>query len=530
MTAGLVGFRPLLRVTAEQDRFSILPWIALISALSASSVLLFGFVFPDERSSAEFALAVGANPALSIVFGRAHDLSTADGFNAWRAGALGTFFAGLMAILIVVRNSRAQEDSGQAELIASGVLGRQARLAVAVGLAAAASLALGVVAGLLTILLGGGVANSFMLSATYAASGLMFAGVGAVAAQLGSEARTANTMAVGTLGVLYVARGYVDASGAGDWAAWLTPLGWLQEARPATENNWWALLPAVGLGLLLVALALRLHARRDFGMGVVGPRPGPARAGGVGTVQGLALRLQRGGIISWMMGFLALGVVWGTLLTTLGDVLRENPDIAQFLAAGVVAEADLASEFVHTIIRLLGVIAAVHGVQVVMRLHAEEAEHRVEPLLAGALSRGRLLGSHAVVAFVSTAVAMTVGGATMGVVAAAADPSISAADVLQQALATIPAVWVLCALALAAVGARPSKRVVAWFGVVGTFALTLLGPMFRLDDWVLGISPLWHVPNVNVPAPDWSGLAWLGLVAALLTAVGFAGFRRRDVM
>ena len=29
--------------------------------------------------------------------------------------------------------------------------------------------------------------------------------------------------------------------------------------------------------------------------------------------------------------------------------------------------------------------------------------------------------------------------------------------------------------------------------------------------------------------PDWSGLGWITLVTLLLLAVGFAGFRRRDL-
>jgi ABC-2 type transport system permease protein len=91
-------------------------------------------------------------------------------------------------------------------------------------------------------------------------------------------------------------------------------------------------------------------------------------------------------------------------------------------------------------------------------------------------------------------------------------------------------VWVLVGLALATVGANPRARLAGWLGVVAVFALTLLGPLFRLWDWILGISPLWHVPNVTVPSPDWSGLGWVGLVAVLLTAVAFAGFRRRDVL
>ena len=69
----------------------------------------------------------------------------------------------------------------------------------------------------------------------------------------------------------------------------------------------------------------------------------------------------------------------------------------------------------------------------------------------------------------------------------------------------------------------------AWAGVLVSFVLTLLGPTFGLDDWVLGISPFWHVPNVSATGLDWSGLGWVTLVAALLIAIGFAGFRRRDL-
>lgn len=284
MGGRLTGVRHLLPVALHQDRKSIAPWIALISVLSASSVLVYDWVFPDPEAQRILQLNVTANPAMALIFGKPVDLTTADGFNAWRAGALGMFFSGLMAIFIVVRNSRAEEDSGRAELVASGVIGREARPAVAVALAAMAALLLGVVSALVTIAFGGGVANSIMLSATFTASALLFAGVGVVAAQVGSDARAANTLAVTVLGALFVARGYIDSSGAPDWAAWLTPFGWLQETRPAVDNIWWPLALVVGLALVLVGVGLALHARRDFGMGLVPPRPGPARAGAVGTL------------------------------------------------------------------------------------------------------------------------------------------------------------------------------------------------------------------------------------------------------
>jgi ABC-2 type transport system permease protein len=90
--------------------------------------------------------------------------------------------------------------------------------------------------------------------------------------------------------------------------------------------------------------------------------------------------------------------------------------------------------------------------------------------------------------------------------------------------------WAIVAVSLAAVGANPRVRLAGWLAVVATFAITLLGPMFRLWNWILGISPLWHVPNVTAAAVDWTGMGWVSLVAALLTVVGFVGFSRRDVI
>ena len=179
---------------------------------------------------------------------------------------------------------------------------------------------------------------------------------------------------------------------------------------------------------------------------------------------------------------------------------------------------------------MVGIIAAVFGVQIVMRIYAEEVDYRVEPVLAGSVSRATYLASNAIVAFAAPMAALLVSGTVIGLIAASAEPGISTGDVVLQAVATIPAVWALVALALAAVGAHPRVRLVGWLAVVATFALTLLGPLFKLWDWILGISPVWHVPNVTVAGPIWSGLIWVSLVALVLTAVAFTGFRRRDVI
>lgn len=67
--------RPLLRATAEQDRGNVAPWIVLVTALSVSSVLAYGRVFPDPASRRTLDATLGANPALRVVFGPARDLT-----------------------------------------------------------------------------------------------------------------------------------------------------------------------------------------------------------------------------------------------------------------------------------------------------------------------------------------------------------------------------------------------------------------------------------------------------------------------
>ena len=531
--AHLAGTRPLLHVSLRQDLRNIAPWVMLISALSASSVLAYAWIFPDDSDRLALSTALRGNPALSLIFGPARDLMTSDGFNAWRAGQLGALCAGLMAILIVVRNSRADEDSGQAELIASGVIARQSRLAVAVLVAAIASIALGVVCFILTVLCGGGIGATLILAGTFTASGLIFAGVAAVAAQLGSDARTASSIAIATLGVFYVLRGYLDSSGAPDWVSWLTPFGWLEETRPATENNAWPLLLALAIAIALVLAGFVLQGHRDFGQGMVAQRPGPGEARLAGNAWGLAFKLHRSAVVSWMIAFAGLGLVFGNLATSIGDIVADNPAMAEVLAAGAGSaggSADLTFAFLVTILQIIAVIAAVMGVQIMLRIHAEEIDFRVEPLLATSLRRPTYLASNVVVALLGTAIALVLAGLCLGLVAHGKETSVSVGDVFGQALATIPAVWVLVGLAVAAVGAAPAKRIVAWLGVVATFGLTILGPTFNLPDWALGISPLRHVPNVTAASPGWAGLVWLGAIAALLLVVGLVGYRRRDIV
>ena len=523
----LTGTPTLLRASLKHEARSLAPWIAIVTVLTVSSVIVYPWLFPDAVDRKTFATTVGGNPALGLIFGPAHDLSSVDGFNAWRSLALGGFVTALGMIFTVTKASRGQEDSGQAELLASGVLGRQARLLSAVALAAVGSVAVGVMSAALTLACGGGWADTLVLSAGFTVTGLMFASVAALSAQISSEARTANTVAVSVLGAFFVLRGFLYSVDAPGWTTWINPLGWISETRPASGNHWWPLLLGVLFACLVTVAAFRLQAARDFGQGFIAPGAGPAR-GTIGTPFGLALRLNRAAIISWACAFIGLGVILGYFTRSADDMLTDNPAMADIFAAGAASPADLIGAFVTTLMSLVGIIASVSGVQIINRIRTEELTDRAEPVLATAVTRHRYLAAGVLLAVVSPAVSLMIAGTVVGIFADSAQIPIDFTDALLQAAATVPAMWAVIAVAVAVIGARPQVQIASWAGVIASFGLTLLGPSFTLPDWALGISPFHHVPDMSAAERQWSGLMWVGVVAAVLLVVGFTAFRRRD--
>ncbi|SDB82627.1 ABC-2 type transport system permease protein [Raineyella antarctica] len=526
--SALTGAGPLLRTLVRHEGRLFAPWVLLATVLSSSSVLVYPYIFPTARDRAGLAAAIGANPALGLIFGPARDLGTVDGFNAWRSLALGGFLVGLGAILAVTRATRGQEDSGQAELLASGVLGRYSRLLAAVGLALVGSLVAGIVAALVTVLSGGGWDASLLLGASFTATGWMCAAIAAVAAQIGSDARTANSMAVGTLGTLFLLRGFLTSTKAPEWTVWANPLGWPAETRPATGNHWWPLTLAVVLTVVMLVVAFALQGRRDFGQGAISPRPGPARGRLHGT-WALAIRLNRGSFLTWTIAFLALGFMFGYFTRSISDILGSESAVTQILAAGATTHEALVAAFLHTVLGLVGIIAAVPGVQTMLRVRSEELEERVEPIMAAAVRRQRYYASNMAVALLAPAVYVLIAGTIIALLASSAGIGIGFGDGLLQAVATVPAVWTVISLSAAVVGARPLVSLVAWAGVLASFGLTLLGPSFKLPNWALAVSPFWHVPIVSAPEPDRIGVVYISLVTLVFLGVGIAGFRRRDL-
>lgn len=524
MSAPLAGFGTILRHNARLDRVRLPFWVLGIIALPLSAYGTYGLLFPTAAQQANANATVGSNPALLFLFGPS-DLSTAGGFTAFRSVVFGGLFVAIMAILTVVRHTRAEEDAGRAELVASTRVGRYTFLVAAFTVAALTGVVVGCLTWLGLVVLGADSRGAAVLGASFAVTGFMFAGVAAISVQIGAYARTATSIALGVVGASYLLRAWGDSSSSLSWISWLSPLGWTVKVQAFSADELVPLLLLfVGGGAALV-VGMLLRSKRDLGMGILPPRDGPATAapylsGGFG----LATRLQSPGLASWGIGLAIAGVVIGSVSGSLGNVLG-NSSFGDAFAGG----GDFASVFLAALVSVLGILAAAYGIQAALRARSEETDDRVEPLLATPLSRVRWLGGHLLYAFAGSALVVLIAGTTLGLTAQASGAGTPFSEVVGAAATQIAALWVLVGFAVALVGLLPRLSFLAWPAVAISFVLTIFGPLLHVSDAIRTISPFYHLPELPGAAFEIGPVLALLAVAAGLVIAGLIGIRRRDI-
>ena len=192
---------------------------------------------------------------------------------------------------------------------------------------------------------------------------------------------------------------------------WLSPFGWAQLMNAFGTERWWPVLLLLAATAGLLALAAHLTARRDFGSGLLQPRPGRPRATpALGTPFGLALRIQRGPLIGWSVGLFLLALIYGAVIPTIPDLIASNPEIAQYLGVSADAEQALIDAFLRYILLFMAVVSTGFGVSTVLRLRSEEESGRAEAVLATGVSRTRWVAATVAVAGLGSLAVVTLMG------------------------------------------------------------------------------------------------------------------------
>lgn len=527
----LTGAWPLLRLSLRRDRLSLPAWLLGLGGLVGASAAAVPGIYDTPEKIAGYARSVGSSPVSYLMSGRQAGLDTLGGVVANEISQVAQLGIALMVVFLVVRHTRAEEESGRAELLRSTVLGRHAAAVVAIVLAGTAAVLLGAATTLAMLAVEVDVVGAVTYGAGLALLGTVYAAVALVAAQLASSARGALGLAGAAVGVGYLVRGL----GALEDSAlvWASPFGWAQELDAFGRERWWPALLLVGATVALLALAGRLTAHRDHGGGLLAARPGPARAPRrLGSPLGLLLRSQRGLLLGWGTGLATLGLLYGAVLPTVPDLVASNPEMAEVFGGSADAEQALVLALLRYVHVFLALLVAAAAVASALRFRAEEESGRLELLLATPVRRPRVLVASAVVAALAVTASSALAGVGLGVGELVATPGAGAVDlgsrVLDQ-LAYAPATAVLAGLAVAVVGLQPRWSVLAWAALALVGTQVLLGETLRLPDSVSAASPFEHLPGLPVePFTVAPGAVELG-VAAALVVLGLVGLRRRDV-
>jgi ABC-2 type transport system permease protein len=528
---GFAGTGALLRLAIRRDRITASIWILLFVIMAASSSSASQDLYDTVESRVRAGNAVNDTPATLALYGRVFDPTSLGAVSLLKMGAMGAALVALVAIFTVVRHTRAEEEAGRGELLGATVVGRYAPLTAALLLSVGISLVLALLTALSLIGTGLPAAGAIAFGLSWAGAGIAFAAVGALAAQVTESARTARGIAAAVLAAAYLLRAAGDASGTDDstWLSWLSPIGWAQQIRPFAGDRWWVLIYLVFFAALVTVGAYLLVARRDHGAGLLPQRPGHATAArSLSTSLGLAVRLQRGGLVGWLIGMVIGGLAMGSIASQVGEFV--DSDSARDMIMKLGGERGLVDAFLSAEMGIVAVVVAAYGISAALRLRVEETTFRAEPILATRVSRVRWASSHVVIALGGTTLLMLVFGVFGGFAyGAAADDMAGFGRVLEAALVQLPSVWVLTGITVLVFGFAPGLVLAGWGALVVFLLLGQLGPIFGLPQWAMNISPFTHTPKLLGGEFAAMPLVWLTLVAAALVAAGLVGFRRRDI-
>ena len=532
----LAGLGHLLRFMLRRDRLWLPIWVLALSALTAYFANAIAVVMDSDSLQAMTAFA--KNPVMALITGPGYGLDQVT-IPRFIVGMYGVFLmigAALMSILTVSRHTRAEEQTGRAELVRASVTGRHTQLIAALVLTV-----------FMNLLLAAGMAAAFgfsqaepdswsatvLFAVGIGAVGCVFAAVTAVTVQLSAFARAASSMAGAVLALSFVLRGIGDMShvsgGSLDWLSWFSPLGWAPQTAPFTLDRWWPLLYSAGLFAVLVVVAVVLQSRRDLGAGIVAERLGQSQAGLLlSTPPSLALRLQASSLIWWSLSMLVMGVVFGSFTGPMDEGAAGMPPEILAIMGG---RSGIVDGYLGYMALYFAIIVSAYAVIAAGGLRSEEAAFHTEPVLATAVSRSGWLASWAAVTLVGAGWLMAMAGLGEGVGAAVSmdDWSLLWPTLLGH-LAQTPSIWALLGFAYLLYGFAPRLMSVSWIVFAASAVLALFGGLMQLDDAILDLSLFTHIGQYPAQEISAEAVLWLVGITVVLVGAGMVGFRRRDLV
>lgn len=520
----------LSRFIFRLDRIRISLW--LIGLTFFTLVVPISFIGLYETQQARDAMAeTMTNPAMTAMVGTG-DLAnyTTGAMTTHQMLLMTAVIVGLMSILLVTRHTRADEEDGRVEMIRSLPAGRLSYLNASLLVISATSVALALITGFGLYALGiesMDLEGSLLYGAALGGTGLVFAGVTAIFAQLSESSRGTIGYSIAVLIIAYLFRAVTDISN--EALSWISPLAWTSKTQAYSSNNWWPILLMIVFSVILYIVANYLHSIRDLDRGFLPSRPGRKYASQfLQSPVGLALRLQKTGMIAWAIGLFIMGASYGSVLGDMESFFEGNELMEQMLQS--VEGFSIMDVFIPMLMIIMALLGTVPPVMAMNKLRGEEKKNRLEHLLGRAVSRTELMGGYLLIALVNGFVMLSL--AAIGLWTAGTsvmDGGLDFGMIYGAAIAYYPAMLVMIGIAVFLIGFFPKLTSLIWIYILYSFIVIYIGGLMQFPDWVGQLSPFGHVAQPPLEEVTFMPLFLLSLVAVVLMVLGFIGFNKRDL-
>lgn len=481
---------------------------------------------------------------LSFMLPLPAQLDTLSGYLQWRHFGNLPLVYGFWALLAASGAGRGDEERGLVEQwLAAGVSRLRYLLTRAVAFTVVAAASVAVMLG--AVLLGSVVADEIVPIETLGSQGLAVVALAVACYAIAlavAQLTTTRRAAAGAAGVLLLTLFLVNSGsrlgGGVETARWLSPFWAYERSAPLLRGGSFDVAATMALlvaAVALVTVAAAAFVWRDLGASLLRtvPRTGtPVRRPSADPLLRLPVLAivdqQRLWILGWAVGLSALAAFLVSLTRLMVDALLAVPGLrVYFERLGTVGyETFVGVIWGSTALLLLSIYAIV----TVSGWVADDAEGRLETVLAQPVSRGRVvlerLGS------------LLMGGAIIVAIASAVVLwSAARSEIVLDAgrFATGSGLMVTVPFAFGAVGAalagwRPRVAVPALTAVaIASYFTQQFAPLFDWPEWV---------ENTSIYAlygtPISTGVEWGGIAALIGLGVGggvmaIAAMRRRDV-
>jgi ABC-2 type transport system permease protein len=528
--AGRDAARAVAHLAVRQTWRGALVVVLLAGAMTAVVAAGYRTTVGDDLDAQALA-ALAGSPAIRTLFGEPVALDTAGGFTVWRTGTVLAVLLAAWSFLGVVRVTRGEEDAGRWDLLLAGRMGLPAIVSSHLTVFVAADLLAGAAAAGALVAAGTAVSGAVMYGLGLALVGVVFAGTGAVTAQLLSSRGAAVGASAAVLGLALLVRTIGDGVEGLAWARWTTPFGLTALTRPYAGEDLLPLVVLVVLAVVPLAVAPALAARRDLrGAWFPAPTHRRPRPWLLGSPWSFAVRRATRPFLGWATGIAAWFLLIGLLAAAMPAFLRDNPRFAALADAAGFSGLVRVEGYVAALFTLLAIPL---GVFVAVRMAAlahDEVAGRLWLLLAGTVRRRTLLLAEMVAALLGAVALAVTAGTVTGLGAALVGAPLALPVALAGTLNVLPVAVLCLGAAVAALGWAP--RAVAALGAlpaVGGFLLHVTAESAGAPGWVVAISPFAHLTPVPDQPPDMAGLVGLTLAGVVLGLVGLVGYTRRDL-